>query len=380
VDLDVDDLLSLSLGLVGPCLLFLAIVVAFAWWRSRLRGALLEHLAAVAHARLPLGPGLHELAADRRGGIAWSIRGVAERLETTGSLAVALERAGRAFPREARELVRLAEARGALPAALEVLDDEERRGARAGWRVLTRFAYPTILSIAVLAISTFLVSFVEPKFTSILDAVLPALGPHVAEGYPGELPALANLALALAINMTAIVTALLVQGRFVGRALAWLVLGVGSRLPLVGPPLRGLALARALRRLAAFLGSSTPLPDAIDAVARSTPFAPRGLAAAAAAARRGEPLERALEAILGRDASTHLPRLALALHAQGPARGLASFAESLTDRSVRRLETIGETARPVPVVLIALVVFTHASAIFGAIGALQRAMTEAALP
>jgi general secretion pathway protein F len=363
-------------------LLVLALLVAvFLRGRGRrdLRLRIVEHLATLTARGLPLGPGLVALARER--GARWgrrarrdalAIRGIAERLEATASVAEALASQPRIFSKDAVALVRAAEARGALPDAFAVLLAEEKDGENFSMRLVERGFYPLALAFLVLAFSTFLVLFTEPKLAETVEVVqagtLPANGVAVV----------ATSSLAVLLLLSTFAVSVLVAGGRSGQAL----LGLGARIacvvPVLATPVRRLLHARWMARAGALLAAGATLPEALAGVAERGVFA-RRLARAAKNAAEGQPLQKILAGVLGRDAELVAPIL-LATRAEGLPAALASTARRLSDRSVRRLEAFSQALRPVPVMLLALVVGTHAWAVWSAIIQVQDSLNGSFKP
>lgn len=331
--------------------------------RNALRAAVLEHLATATRCRLPLGPALlalaneHQEAARRLRGrrVAREVevlRGLAERVESTGSLAAALHGAPRRlFGAELVEDLRRAEARGALPELLDLLHREEHQAAAAGWRLIERLAYPAVLVVAVATLSATLDLVVVPQLERI------ALG--LRSPWHADIGPLSTLFLLGLLSLGLATWGAIVRGGVVGRAIGRAGLRLASAAPLAGPAVRRLLHARWMGRAAAALRAGTTLGEALAAATPEHGPLAGGLQAAQERARVGAPPAEVFGAALGRDGPALLPGLLLAVDGAGPAAGLAGTARRLSSCSGRRLSALLEAAKPLPILLCAAVVALH---------------------
>lgn len=348
---------------------FLALLLPLLRLRFGVRDAVLEHLAGAVRQGLPLGAALNALAQEQQEAgarrQAATLRDLAERVESTGSLGAALERFPRQFPRRLRAEVAAAERAGTLPEVLELARLEQEQVALSGLALAEHLAYPCLLIVLVGGVGTFLGEVVQPKLYAVLDSL--RVG-SLAEG----LPQLAN---ALLLGGTSL---LLGAGIVLGGAGALghharrLVRALCGRLPLLGAPLRRGWHAAWMARAGAAVRSGATLGEALDASAEAAPAGVRALRAARDLAATGAPLELVLERALGRDAPALLPELLVQTRGEGLAAGLARTAERVRDRSRRRLEALGKALSPLPVLACGLVVGVHVWSTWTLIGQVQR--------
>lgn len=342
-----------------------------------LRGPILEHLAIVARCGLPLGPGLLALARERSGKShrqrrdAEFITDLAARLETEGTLASALATAPAVFPAAWVELIRQGEGHGALPETLAQLDQEEREREEQGSRVQEWLAYPATVAVMVGAVTLFLVAVILPKMVELDHAMVR--------------PPMQQLRLELAVGAAALLFGSITLGSLAGAALSWRGRladaltraghAVGYRLPWAGRSLRQQTHARWLRRTGRMLQAGATWSESLSSAAGLE----RGrvgadVQAAGQLAREGQALKVVLERALGRDAPALLPTLLLVLgreEAQGLGAGLVSAGQRMSERAQARLKTVGEAARPAPLLFLAAVVACQVYAVWGFIVSMQ---------
>jgi type IV pilus assembly protein PilC len=166
------------------------------------------------------------------------------------------------------QLIAVGEMAGALPGVLSRLADDRERAASQRAKLRAALTYPVMVLLLSLAITAGLLVGVVPTFKTIFD------------GFGAALPAPTRFVLALsdgvarhAIPFCAICAcSVLVTSR-------WLKRSPNAReqadrfvlkLPVVGPLLRSLAVARWSRALGTLLSAGTPLSDAFDSLAHAT--------------------------------------------------------------------------------------------------------------
>jgi type IV pilus assembly protein PilC len=166
------------------------------------------------------------------------------------------------------QLVAVGEVAGALPAVLSRLADDRERAASQRAKLRAALTYPVIVLLLALAITAGLLIGVVPTFKTIFDnfgAALPA-------------PTQFVLALSNAVARHALPFAIMCAG-VVLIVTRWLKRSPEARekadrialnLPLAGPLLRSLAVARWSRALGTLLAAGTPLSDAFDSLAQAT--------------------------------------------------------------------------------------------------------------
>jgi type IV pilus assembly protein PilC len=228
-----------------------------------------RQLAGLLRAGLPLAGALELLAdAASRGGLPRIVRTVAGDILRGLPFSAALARHPDAFGALYCQLIAVGEMAGALPAVLSRLADDRERAASQRAKLRAALAYPVMVLLLSLAITAGLLIGVVPTFKTIFD------------GFGAALPAPTRFVLALsdgvahyAVPFFAICTvSALLSARWLRRSPTAreqadrFVL----KLPVVGPLLRSLAVARWSRALGTLLSAGTPLSDAFDSLAQAT--------------------------------------------------------------------------------------------------------------
>ena len=226
-----------------------------------------RQLAVMVDAGLPLVPCLEMLAREEPSrALASAVTAVRNDVERGAALSTAMARHPIAFDRLYTSMVAAGEASGTLDAILKRLATFIEKQARLAAQVRSALVYPTVvLSIAVLVVALILWQVV-PTFTSLygsLNATLP--WPTRAVIWLSRHLALAVPLLAGAIYAGA---AVLHQYRQTphGRMSVDRVL---LNLPLVGPALRKVIVARFCRTLGTLLGSGVSILYGLEITARA---------------------------------------------------------------------------------------------------------------
>lgn len=340
-----------------------------------LRQAVFEHLAVITRCGLPIGPGLRALADERlegRRGLrrrrdAELIRGLASRHEATGTLTAAFEGAKRGMiPAGQLDLLRAAEARGALPLALEVICDEEAGSSDARWKLVEWLAYPTVLATFVLPVSAFQSMVILPKFAEVRVSM-------------GVSPSAPWLPFAAELAITA----------FFLIAFAVLLLRRGLPAPLVrvmsrardalfpSNPFFRSRQSRWLKRVAALLRSGATLPEALEGTSGLRDVGGKSIRRAAQLAREGQALEPVLTTAFGVDAGRMLAPALLSAERHGSlGEGLDALGRREEVRASRKLASLAEMLKPAPVVLLALIAGSQVFDVFSTIVTINGALVN----
>ena len=264
--------------------------------RRALRGDLLDAIATLLLAGLPLEQALGSLAAsDARGAAERTmLRRVRERVRQGQALHEACAAHPDWFDRVDLALMEAGQHSGELPQVLRALSAAHERGAAIGHRIVMALTYPCLLLVAGLAVVVFISRSTLPQLLQVLrdgDRPTPLLTEWVVRF--GDLLAVHGWWLVILLTITAIATA---RGlRRVGGH------GLLARLVHGNPVARTRARAR-VAQLAGTLGrlqaTGVPLAEALDVVASSSNdrMLAEFLSDAAERVRRGEDLSQAAEA------------------------------------------------------------------------------------
>ncbi len=228
-----------------------------------------RQLAGLLRAGLPLAPSLELIAqTPSRGGLPRIVGQLARDITQGIPFSEALARHPACFNQLYCQLVAVGEVAGALPTVLARLaEDRERAGAQRA-KLRSALTYPVAVLLLSLAITAGLLVGVVPTFKTIFDgfgAKLPAptlfvlaLSDAVARW---SVPFALGCAIAIAVFRRLLKRSASARAAF-DRAIL--------KLPLAGPMLRALAVARWSRALGTLLAAGTPLSDAFDSLSNAT--------------------------------------------------------------------------------------------------------------
>ncbi|MGF1456022.1 MAG: type II secretion system F family protein [Alphaproteobacteria bacterium] len=330
----------------------------------------LDELAMLVREGVSLKDGL-SLAADLRG--TRRARALLKRLEealTEGhSLADAMDREPRAFPRIVRALVRAGEESGALAQVLTSMSAHMRRTQQARIRIISALTYPAILLLATIASIILMMTVVVPQFEPVFAAAgaeLPTatrvlLG--VAHGVQAHGQ---TAAIALAAGLLLLAVALRDEG-------LRLRLGrLASGVPYFGALASDAVAGAFARTLSLTLRNGVPLLRALE-ICRATvtePVMSAALEATLERVRKGRRLGSAFEETqLG---PVVLRRLVVLGEQSGQYDVMLERAADLLDQRVERRIALGLTLLvPLVTVIMGLVVGGTMYAIFSAVFAVN---------
>lgn len=224
-------------------------------------------LSSLLSAGVPLSKALTILireAASPAASIQWKM--VYDRVVDGLSLADAMSRSPKTFPRVYVAMVEAGETGGFLDVVLAQIADFQAREKELKSKVMTALLYPVILLILALGVLIFLLVFFIPRFQTIFT------------GFGAKLPLLTQIIVSTSEFMRS-------YGLFAGIGLVvafasfrtWLVSEAGRRhwesamlnLPILGPLVAQFAMARFCRMLGTLLGAGVPLISGLNVARRS---------------------------------------------------------------------------------------------------------------
>lgn len=266
------------------------------------------------------------------------------------SLAAALERQGRDFPRYYAAVARAGEEAGALPAVMERLADNLERSQALRQKVGVALIYPVVVAVVACLVIGVLLTYVVPQVVTVFE--------HSKQSLPWLTRAMIGLSDFLRATWWLWLAGLLGGAWLARRVLAleparlrwhaWLL-----RLPVVGRLRNALATARFANTLAVLTGSGVPVVSALAHAAAGLDdrIFRRGAEEAATRVREGVAISRAL-----REAGV-FPPILLHLVASGEASGelprvLAQAARQQEQMVEARLGTL--TALLEPLLILAM--------------------------
>ncbi|KAB2671271.1 MAG: type II secretion system F family protein [Verrucomicrobia bacterium] len=182
------------------------------------------------------------------------------------SLAEAMGRAPKVFPRVYVAMVEAGETGGFLDLVLSQIADFQAREKEMKSKVMTALLYPAILLVLALGVLVFLLVFFIPRFQPIFAS------------FGAELPLLTRMIIGVSEVLRGygllIVAAIVVAG---ASFRTWLVSAAGKRAwegailraPVVGPLVAQFAMSRFCRMLGTLLGAGVPLVNSLNVARRS---------------------------------------------------------------------------------------------------------------
>jgi len=265
---------------------------------SRARGTFFRSFATLLGAGVALHSALAALIRQSDGDFAQTLRSIAAEIEAGTTLSGALELHPAYFSAIAIAIVRAGEVGGSLEEALSVAADLEERERSLRRRVSSALAYPAAVSLTAFGLVVFLLANTMPAFATMFASmhvalpvttrILIAIGKALQHPLPWMLFAAAALLVTTAAR------------RFDRSEAGWAfaVDRVRLRLPLIGTIVIKTTVARFSRTFGSLLRAGVDLAAALEASANVAPSQVyrRGLLAADAALRRGDPLIAPFEA------------------------------------------------------------------------------------
>ncbi len=242
--------------------------------RGRIKPAALtvftRQLATLVDVGMPLLRGLrllHEQEGNRE--LKRVIAGVAQSVETGGSMSEALAAHPKVFNKLYINMVRAGEAGGILEQVLRRQAEFMEKSLKIKGKIKAAMFYPAAVMLVAAAIITLLLVFVIPRFQLVFDGLLNG------RSMPAFTLAVLNLSelvkahfFAVGLGLLGVVVAfqLLIHTRG-GRR--WFD-GFKLLLPIVGGVVRKVSLARFARTLGTLLGSGVPILQALTIVKETT--------------------------------------------------------------------------------------------------------------
>ena len=292
---------------------------------------------------------------------------VVEDVESGAALSEALGKHPKAFSKLYVNMIKAGEAGGALEVILQRLADFLEKAASLKSKIIGAMVYPSVVIFVAVAILTFIMVSIIPKFKKIFDEFgqsLPQMTRYLGEAWDWFESFEPMLVLALAAPAAVLAV-------IFSPTLRWHAPGLGAlyRWGVQADVLRTLgrllAVGHTVPAAMAFLAASDDLP----AVAR------RAARRAAVRVERGEPLDAALA-----DSGLLPPHAAALVRSAGLVRNLpwalVELGDHLAGRAVRLVRRLSLVLSPLLVALVGVVVGFIALAMFLPLIQLLTGMTE----
>lgn len=338
---------------------------------AAVRAAIFRELASLLRAGLPVARALDVLIeSPELAGARSDLAAARDRIREGTAFSDALEAGGRVTPFETAAF-RAGERAGALDVGLERVADYLETQARIRERIVSALIYPAVVLTLTALVAIGMLGFLLPTLARLWDDAgveLPAFTRAVMALGRAARWALPTLIVATVITVAAIRRRATRSAEWRERVDRW-----RYRLPVAGPLYRALAALRFARALALLLRGGAPLVEALPLAGRATgsPWAARGVEAAAEAVRHGRsPADALREVPPLRDA---IPNW---VHAGEASGDLVRLLTAAADRQQfiweRKLGRALALLEPALVILLGALVLTVALAIVLPILALHR--------
>jgi type IV pilus assembly protein PilC len=333
--------------------------------RPKVLTAFTRQLAALIDAGLPLLRGLDVLREQEENAVLKrAIANVSGAIESGSTLSDALTQHPKIFNRLYVNMVRAGEAGGVLDVTLDRLAGFQEKAQKIKGKVTAAMVYPVVVMCVAVAILTFLMMVIVPRFKEIFAELL--------EGQP--LPVLTEFVMGVSS---------LVKDRFwfVAGAIAgvWIVIRLISRTakgryaldalklkaPVFGRLIRKASIARFARTLGTLISSGVPILQALTIVRETTGNA----AIAPAVTRIHDAVKEGERIVQPLRASRVFPPLVISMVDVGEQTGalpdmLLKVADIYDDEVDNAVSGITSLLEPVMIVFLAVVVGTIVIAMF----------------
>lgn len=215
-----------------------------------------RQLATLIASGLPLVRALYVLERQEKGILKSTIRGLAEQVEGGSSFSEALSKYPKAFPPLYVNTVKAGETGGVLELVLTRLAEFAEKSQKLNSRIKAALIYPALVLTLALSVLFFLITFIVPKFMQIfkeMNVTLPAptkvllfISSLMKDKWPIGLGLIVFIIVLYAVLVRLPATRLVIDR-------------IKLELPVMGPLLRRIAIARFSRTLGTLLSSGVPI-------------------------------------------------------------------------------------------------------------------------
>jgi type IV pilus assembly protein PilC len=333
--------------------------------KSKTLTAITRQLATLIDAGLPLLRGLDVLRkGEKNPTLKRTLQQLADSVEAGSTFSEALAQHPKIFNRLYVNMVRAGEAGGVLDVTLGRLADFQEKAQRIKNKVISAMVYPAVVICVALAIVSFLMIVIVPKFQDIFADLL--------EG--AQLPPLTQFVMAVSNLVQHQI--LLVAGVLVGLWIAIKAIGktVKGRFyldmlklhaPLFGQLIRKVGIARFSRTLGTLIASGVPILQALNIVRETSGNAviAKAVSQVHDSVKEGERIVQPLEA------SGVFPPMVISMVDVGEETGalpdmLMKVADVYDDEVDNAVSAITSLLEPIMIVFLAVIVGTIVIAMF----------------
>ncbi|MFA5338957.1 MAG: type II secretion system F family protein [Candidatus Omnitrophota bacterium] len=215
-----------------------------------------RQLATLIGSGLPLVRALYVLERQEKGALKTTIRGLAEQVEGGSSFSEALSKYPKAFPPLYVNTVKAGETGGVLEVVLTRLAEFAEKSQKLNSRIKAALIYPALVLTLALSVLFFLITFIVPKFMQIFKEMNVEL--------PGPTKVLLFVSSLMKdrwfVGLGIIIFVIVVYTILSRVAATRLVIDrIKLELPVMGPLIRRIAIARFSRTLGTLLSSGVPI-------------------------------------------------------------------------------------------------------------------------
>ena len=333
--------------------------------KTKLLSSFTRQLATLIDAGLPLLRGLEVLRkGEKNATLKHTLQQIAESVEAGSTFSEALAQHPKVFNRLYVNMVRAGEAGGVLDVTLGRLADFQEKAQKIKNKVIAAMVYPAVVIFVALAIVSFLMVVIVPKFQEIFTDLL--------EGKP--LPGLTLFV--LKVSQIVQHQFFLVAGSIAGLVVAIKMIGktekgrfyldkIKLNAPMFGQLIRKVGIARFTRTLGTLIASGVPILQALNIVRETSGNAviAKAVSQVHDAVKEGERIVQPLEA------SGVFPPMVISMVDVGEETGalpdmLMKVADVYDDEVDNAVTAITSLLEPIMIVFLAVVVGTIVIAMF----------------
>ncbi len=333
--------------------------------KSKVLTSFTRQLATLIDAGLPLLRGLSVLRNQEKSpSLKRAMTQIAEGVEAGSTFSEALAQHPKIFNKLYVNMVRAGEAGGVLDVTLNRLAEFMEKAQKIKNKVISAMVYPSVVIFVAIAILSFLMTFVVPKFEEIFADLLDG----------GSLPKLTQVVMAvskiiksqfLVVVGCLVVLVIIVKASAKTTGGRYLLDKIKLNSPVFGPLIRKVAIARFTRTLGTLISSGVPILQALNIVRETAGNAvvARAVTQVHDAVKEGERIVQPLEA------SGIFPPMVVSMVEVGEETGalpdmLMKIADVYDDEVDNAVTALTSLLEPIMIVFLAFVVGTIVIALF----------------
>jgi type IV pilus assembly protein PilC len=333
--------------------------------KNKLLTAFTRQLATLIDAGLPLLRGLDVLRkGEKNQTLKRTLQRLAESVEGGSTFSEALAQHPKIFNRLYVNMVRAGEAGGVLDVTLGRLADFQEKAQKIKNKVISAMVYPTVVICVALAIVTFLMVVIVPKFQEIFQDLL--------EGKP--LPGITLFVLRISnlvqhqfLLVAGAIAAVVVSIKMIGKTVKgrFYLDKLKLNAPLFGQMIRKVGIARFSRTLGTLIASGVPILQALNIVRETSGNAviAKAVSQIHDSVKEGERIVQPLEA------SGVFPPMVVSMVDVGEETGalpdmLMKVADVYDDEVDNAVAAMTSLLEPIMIVVLAVIVGTIVIAMF----------------